>query len=309
MSASAVKLHSTVLLSIADALVRSKQQYGKLKIFGLIFGTSTGDEVRCLETFDQGPLEEGSVPDGSLLQKDIKTYLDIYSQYKPLGWYSTGSAASEQDNQIHKMVSELFPNPCFVLLRPAVPGRDAEIPVSAFRSTDSNPRLFEVPWNLASDESERITMDFASMLQNEKSGSAVTQSFPPLTRAAHSFSQRLEVLQRVLLDHQSGKAKCPQKLLRGIKALVQRIPIMDSGRFRHDFQSDYNDALLVTLLSSLTKSAVQVSEVMEKFNSAYSESSSGERGMKGLGGFSEDMMMGNYGSGRHHRSMRSGRHG
>jgi len=87
--------------------------------------------------------------------------------------------------------------------------------------------------------------------------------------------------------------KAEQRVLRDIKALVNRLPTMDGPDFKTDFLYEYNDALLITYLTTITKGSSLINEVMEKFNITHASSRRmlGMGGMGGMGG----MMMGGMG--------------
>ena len=58
------------------------------------------------------------------------------------------------------------------------------------------------------------------------------------------------------------------ELLRDIKGICNRLPTVDSEPFRKDFVSEYNDAVLVNFLASITKSADTMNSLISKFGAA-----------------------------------------
>jgi len=71
---------------------------------------------------------------------------------------------------------------------------------------------------------------------------------------------------------------------------------MDSAAFKHDFFSEYNDALLVTYLASITQSQTLLNELIDKYNlTAGARGRPGRAmgmggGMGGMGGMMGGMM-------------------
>ena len=53
-------------------------------------------------------------------------------------------------------------------------------------------------------------------------------------------------------------------MLRQVRSVCNRLPTIDSDKFRADFLTEYNDTLLVTYLATITKSAAMVNDVLEK---------------------------------------------
>jgi COP9 signalosome complex subunit 6 len=286
-----VKVHPIVLVSIADGFVRNKVQFKKAKHFGVLMGFQSGRSIELVEILDQATREDGSPKIDAKLNSDIKFYEKVFPEYSVLGWFTAGVEPTQQDKETQQAMRAYCDSPYLLMWNPSTSSKD-EIPIKIFEDCKTgNFKL--VSWTLEADETEALTMDFASMLQTEKSGSAVTQSYPPLVKAIKEINVRLTALCKILQDHASGVKAVEPTVLRQINALVQRIPIMDSVDFRREFQSDYNDALLITLLSNLTKTSSQVSDVMDKFNLAYGEKAQIASSLAGMdAGFGGMGMMG-----------------
>jgi len=141
------------------------------------------------------------------------------------------------------------------------------------------------PFKIVADEAERVTVVHCAkgLGDDDKTASAVVPHYATLGKAITMLNSRIRVLLQFLNDHKAGRVKAEQRVLRDIKALVSRLPTMDSADFKTDFLSEYNDALLITYLTTITKGSSLVNEVMEKFNVTHASSRRG-LGMMGMGG-------------------------
>jgi COP9 signalosome complex subunit 6 len=175
------------------------------------------------------------------------------------------------------------------------------------------------------DEAERITVTFcAKVVNQEESGSAVIAHYTTMIKSVQSLRDRIAVLHQFLCDVRSGKVDInkngDQQILREIKGLCLRLPVMNQDKFRSDLLAvsrtphsialpdanlpltlpllcglqEYNDALLVTYLSSMTKGTQLLSDVQEKFQVVHRDDTAGHYSAeRRRGGMTDDdgMMM------------------
>jgi len=187
--------------------------------------------------------------------------------------------------------------PMYVLLNPNPKEDQRDLPVQVFEEAikivgdKRTTEWVKSAFRLTSDEAERVTVVHCARVitgDEGKEQSAVATPYVTLKKAITSLNERLKVLHRFLEDVQKGKVKADQKTLRRIKALSQRLPTMDTQSFRDDFFSEYNDALLVTYLASITKSQSSLSSLVENFNmtagGAAMSLMGGMGGRRGMGG-------------------------
>jgi len=297
------------------------------RCLGLLFGEQQGRVVRVLETVEIASTtdEEGkTVIQTEPMELDMKLFSEAYSDYECLGWYSCASAIHPDDLTLHRQMTKYNERPLFVLLDPLIAASSPELrslPVTIYEEVvhvageKSRSEFVTAPYTLQADEAERITVTYCAKAANqEETGSAVVSHYSTLLKAVSSLSARIRVLHQFLQDVQSGKvdirAQGDQQLLRDIKGLCNRLPVVNKDAFRGQLLSEYNDALLVTYLSSLTKSAQLLADVQEKSALVYGNGTSRDEG-QGMG------MMGRGGRGHmdddfhavpsHGRPTRSGR--
>jgi len=57
--------------------------------------------------------------------------------------------------------------------------------------------------------------------------------------------------------------------LRRIVSLVNQLPAIDTLQFQQEFINEYNDALMITYLASMTKGANTINDMIDKLNVTY----------------------------------------
>ena len=107
--------------------------------------------------------------------------------------------------------------------------------------------------------------------QVDTNTSTVTPHYSTLQQAVTTLNQRLKVVHAFLKDTREGKIKTDHAILRQIKGMCNRLPAANALDFKQSFVSEYNDALLVTYLASVTKSAAIVNDVVDKFNLTFAQ--------------------------------------
>ena len=78
-----------------------------------------------------------------------------------------------------------------------------------------------------------------------------------------------------------GTLQGNHEILRDIKSLVHRLPLMDNPKFQSDYAVQCNDVTLITYLGSITKGCNTVNQFVGKFNTLYDRQGMGRR-MRGL---------------------------
>jgi len=275
-------------MSIADHYTREKLQEKRERVIGTIFGQQAGRVVAIYETLEMSvEIDAKAVPpvarEHEKFEADMKSFKEAYPTYECLGWYTTGTRIDPNDTLIHALVTKYNERPLFLLMDPSVNEDARELPISIFTEQihvvgDKTTKEFsKSAYKIDSDEAERVTVVHCAKVvtDDDKSASAVTPNFTTLSKAITMLNLRIKVLLQFLKDHKDGKVKAEQRVLRDIKALVNRLPTMDSGEFKTDFLYEYNDALLITYLTTITKGSSMINEVMDKFNLTYASSRRG----------------------------------
>ncbi len=97
-----------------------------------------------------------------------------------------------------------------------------------------------------------------------------------LRRSICMLQSRVKVLVRFLQATASGEIPKDHALLRQVFGVCARLPAMNSAQFKHAFQGEYNDSMVVSYLSGVTKSLCALNDLVGKFNFAYEKNSSSD---------------------------------
>lgn len=309
-----IRIHPLVVMSIADHYTREKLQNKKERALGLLFGQQKGRVITVYDSSDLADLDPQSLE--KFEKNDLDIYKKIYPDYECVGWYATGDKPREGDRKTHHLLTKSVEEekegatdwrserPMFLLLDPSPKDDNRDLPLVVYeeavhiagdkRTTEFVKSLFK----LTSDEAERVTVVHCARVitgDEGKEQSAVMTPYTTLKKAMSSLSERLKILHRFLEDVQKGKIKPEQKVLRRVKALCNRLPTMDTAAFRDDFFSEFNDALLVTYLASITKSQSMLTDLVDKFNTTAGAGGIGfgrSRGPAAMGGLSGPGLLG-----------------
>jgi COP9 signalosome complex subunit 6 len=73
------------------------------------------------------------------------------------------------------------------------------------------------------------------------------------------------MLQKYVQAVDQGKIPRDAGVLRRVVSLCHQLPTIDTPEFKQEFITEYNDALLITYLASITKSANSVNDLIDKF--------------------------------------------
>jgi len=281
-----------VVLHIADHHTREYQQQNKERVIGVLMGEQVGRVVNVVDAFE---LAVRSLPDNTVtvdektFEGDLKLFKEAYPKYECLGWYSTGLKLQASDAAIHRTMTKYNERPLYLLFNPKVDNDQRDLPISVYEevvhiSADrSTTEFVPTAFKIESEEAERVAaVHCAKVINTLDSGSAVATHYAALVKAIAMFNGRVKVLSDFLKDVAANKIEADHKILRQVKGLCNRLPTMQSPDFREDFFSEINDAMLVTYLATITKSTMQVNELVDKFNVAQSNRTAyGGRSMAG----------------------------
>jgi len=249
----------------------------KKRVIGALCGQQTGRDVNVLESFEIAFDFDKSghvFIEKKSFEEDLKLFKEAYPTYEMLGWYSTGNKIDPYDLELHKMMTAYNERPLYLLLNPN-PADDArDIPITVYETEvrvtkDKTVTDFaKTPFKVIADEAERITVVHCAKVvgADESSGSAVTTHYTTLNKAIQQLHQRVRVLRQYLHDVSNGSEPANQDILRQIKGLTKRLPTMESSEFKEEFLNEYNDALLVTYLATITQGLNSINDVVDKFN-------------------------------------------
>jgi len=248
-----------------------------------LVGIQTG---RNLEIFNSFELpyeikEDKVVIKTNYLNTKSEQFKKVFKDYEFMGWYSTGQGIVPADMEIHKQISEFNENPLYLQLNTQITSAMRELPINVYESelrmiSDTPTQLFvKVPYKIETGEAERISVDHIARITTTggSSTSSLTAQLTAVHNAITMLNQRIKILLSYLEATKAGKVPMDHGLLRRLVSLVNQLPAIDTQQFQQEFINEYNDALMVTYLASMTKGANTFNEMIDKFNVTYDRGS------------------------------------
>lgn len=170
--------------------------------------------------------------------------------------------------------------------------RHTGLPIKLFESVidlvngEATMLFVDIPYNLATEEAERIGLDhMARMIATNQSGDLATSLAAEHLRVQYSAVKMLRDRVRLILDFvkesQNGTVPWNHEILREAFNLCHRLPVISSNKFCEDFYNQCNDVALMTYLGMLTKGSNTMNQFVNKFNILYDRQGMGRR-MRGL---------------------------
>jgi len=281
-----VYLHPLVLINMSDHWIRTRVQNNvdNPRVIGALLGIQTGRNIEIMNSFElvYDVVDKRIVIDSKYLTPKQEQFKKVFPTYDFLGWYSTGESAQSSDMDIQRSpaIVEFNESPLYLVLDPIAAGRKQtkELPVMIYESlihiVNEQPTWFfvKVPYKIETGEAERIAVDHVARINptgSSSDGSLLAAHLLGVHNAIHMLSMRIKILTQYLEAVKSGKVPKDHGLLRKVGALCNQLPAIDTQPFRKDFINEYNDALMIAYLASITKGTSAANELIEKFNVTY----------------------------------------
>ncbi|GLC51813.1 hypothetical protein PLESTB_000551200 [Pleodorina starrii] len=300
------KLHPLVLINISDHHTRTRANTPGAPIpsvLGCLLGSQSGRTVDIRNSFEvrYSTAADGSVEvDIPFLVKKQEQYKQVFKTLDVVGWYATGSAATDAHMLCHRKISEVVEGPVFLLLDPSVDHSRKDLPVTLYEtelhlSPDSGaPGLMFVraPYAIETSDAERIGVDQVARILPSGRATGSEQLSAQLASMHSAIKMLLERLRlihgsigRVAEGHgpaaaaaAAGRAAAaaggdavpyPHSLLRQVSSLINSLPACDTEAFNREYLTEYNDTMLTLYLAAMTRGTHVANEVVDKFCLAY----------------------------------------
>eukprot|EP01095_Lingulamoeba_sp_RSL-Kostka_P007279 TRINITY_DN229_c6_g1_i1.p1 TRINITY_DN229_c6_g1~~TRINITY_DN229_c6_g1_i1.p1 ORF type:complete len:329 (+),score=101.01 TRINITY_DN229_c6_g1_i1:135-1121(+) len=269
-------LHPLIIVNITDHYTREKVRNDTDRVFGALLGTLTGKDMNIITTFELNITNAGI--DETFLIKKLEQLKEVKNfQYGLLGWYSTGSDASELDLEVHQQFMKFLESPIYVMLdiKSAEDGKASKLPCKLYTSeltiVNDTPkvRFRKSTYKVASGESERIAVNVAS--KDANFGNEADKILTQLQGTHNSISMlniRIQIVENYLSKVIEGSIEPNYEVLRKIKTMCAFLPTIKGQTFTKDYLSEYNDALLTMYLASITTGTNAANQVANTFSSS-----------------------------------------
>ncbi|KAJ7462746.1 COP9 signalosome subunit 6 [Mycena galericulata] len=286
-----LSLHPLPILNISEHLTRLKLQTNSNSPFvlGALLGTQNGREVEIVNTFELAVESGGELVDHGFLVSRRDQYKQVFPSLEFIGWYTVAPRPTARHIALHEQFTGYCSTPLLLLLQPSislVASSDVNaqnLPFKAYEPTielrdrKSRSVFIEVPYNVETGEAERIAVDWTA--RGGGSGTSLESHLQTQRAAVKMLHDRIMVLVKYVADVVAEQAPKDHATLRSLAALIASLPATENNAFREEFETEYEDVQLTAFLSSLTKSANILNDLVDKH--IVITSGSGERGPGG----------------------------
>jgi len=287
-----VSLHPLVIMNISEHWTRTKAQNSRpIPVYGALIGKQNGRDIELMNSFelDTQVIEGTVVIDMDYYKTKEEQFKQVFSDMDFLGWYCTGDAPTPLDLTVHQQIcQQINESPLFLQLSPGKQNT-TELPVCLYESVidmiGGNARMLfvKLPYTLATEEAERIGLDHVARIST--STDSDTSRAQDTLMAQHSAIKMLASRVKLVLEYvravERGELEHNHEIMRQIRALSHRLPVLESDRFRPEFYTQCNDVALITLLGTVMKSANNLNQFVNMFNTVYQKQGVGRR-MRGI---------------------------
>lgn len=292
-AAISVSLHPLVIMNVSEHWTRIRaQETGSDQVVGALIGRQNGRNIEIMNSFELSfdRIENDLILDREYYSTKESQFKQVFPELDFLGWYSSGEAPNESDMKLHKQVIEINESPLFLKLNPMT--RHTGLPIKLYESVidlvNGSPTMLfiDIPFNLATEEAERIGLDhMARMTATTQSGQMSNSLAAEHLRVQYSAVKMLRDRVRLILDYvkdvRNESLEWNHEILRETYSLCHRLPVISSDKFSEDFFNQCNDVALMTYLGMLTKGSNTMNQFVNKFNILYDRQGMGRR-MRGL---------------------------
>lgn len=273
-SANHIFLHPLPLVSISEHHTRASVGGGVAttmggRVLGVLFGPQDGLDVHITQSYELVSRPDGGI-DLDFLRAKRKLMLEVFPTYDMLGMYSTGANPKADLDLMNTLFTE-FNAGLYLVLDAGMSADAKELPVSVFQrevalvGDKARVVLNPVGFALETTEPERVVVDHLSKLTGAGPGSsALVSNLKAAHSAVKALTERVDVLLAFLRETRKGTIPANHTLLRKVAAICHMLPAESSDDFEAEFHAEYNDALLMTYLATMTKSIDHMNEVIHK---------------------------------------------
>jgi len=286
-----LSLHPLVIMNISEHWTRIKAQAGTPKqVYGALIGKQEGRSIEVMNSFelDYNTIDGQVVIDREYYQTKEEQFKQVFSEMDFLGWYSTGEKPTMAEINIHRQIAEINESPLFIQLSPGG-GNCTELPLYLYESVidmvagQARILFVKLPYTLATEDSERIGLDHVARIVagNESTTSRTADQLTAQHSAIKMLAGRVKLILEYVKAVERGELPQNHEIMRQIRALSHRLPVLEAERFQPHFFNQANDVALMALLGSVMKSANNLNQFVNKFNVVYQRQGIGRR-MRGL---------------------------
>mmetsp|Transcript_52 Transcript_52/g.63 ORF Transcript_52/g.63 Transcript_52/m.63 type:complete len:306 (-) Transcript_52:403-1320(-) len=287
-SSKKVGLHPLAIASICDHYTRVAAGGSKMPsnspVIGLLFGVQNGLDISIIDASDAIYEVVGGVVVLNSVEIEKKKVLmtAVFTTYELLGWYTLtdGSQVLPVHMSIHRDMMAFNEAPLFLLMNHAPQPDAKQLPLSIYEAEmhiiqDIPTQIFvDIAFKLETAQAERVAVDQITKLTPTEGVSTLEVQNQSLTTSLRILEKKIAVITNLLKGMQEGSIPMDHNLVRKANKIYQQLPAIDSGKFQGQFLNELVDTLMMTHLSSSTKTTSNLTELTDIYSMLYGSSSS-----------------------------------
>ncbi|KAF8343770.1 maintenance of mitochondrial structure and function-domain-containing protein [Cantharellus anzutake] len=274
-----LSLHPLPILNVSEHLTRLKLQTGLQNpfIIGALLGTQNGRDVEIVNSFDLITNAEpgkdlgfgeavGIQVESGFLNERKEQYKQVFPNLDLIGWYTVAAGPTQAHAAIHEQFTAFITTPLLLILSPGSQSETGGLPIKVYeaiveiKDRQTRTAFVPVPEKIETGEAERIAVDWTA--RGGEGSNTLAAHLQTQRTAIKMLYDRIVVLVNYVSGVIAGSAKKDYDALRALNSLVASLPASEHPEFREEFDTEYADVQLTALLATLTKSTLQLSEIV-----------------------------------------------
>ena len=247
-------------------------------IVGVLFGTrgSNNHSVSVIETTDiiTETLHGVERITGSEIEKKIRLWTAVYTQYELVGWYTFGNEVTAAHIALHESLTPFTKAlPLFLLFSTVVSKSEIDkVPLKTFFLEEINQQraFVEHPFRTVSYEVEKIAVNQITNSIPTKGLSKLEVQNQHMLTSIDILDGKIGTMMSILEQMRDGKIKVDHNLLRSAQKICKSLDAAQSDKDIHDeLDKQLTDSLLLTYLNAVQKSNREWKEVCDLHELTY----------------------------------------
>jgi COP9 signalosome complex subunit 6 len=214
------------------------------------------------------------------IEKKKRLWTAVYTNYEMLGWYTldTGAQPTASHMNIHRAICAFNEVPLFLVMNCSPDPEAKQLPLSIFEAeihmiNDVPTQIFvDIDFKLETAQAERVAVDQITKVTPTEGVSTLEVQNQSVNTSLRILERKVGIIIESLRCMKEGTVPVDQNILRKASRICQHLPAVDSSDFRSDFLNELVDCLLVTYLSSATKTSSSLSELTDTYSMVYGSS-------------------------------------
>ena len=215
------------------------------------------------------------------IEKKKRLFTAVFASYELLGWYTltNGNQVLPVHMSTHRDMMAFNEAPLFLLMNYAPEPDAKQLPLSIYEAEvhvihDAPTQIFvDIPFKLETAQAERVAVDQITKVTPTEGVSTLEVQSQSLTTSLRILEKKIAVITALLKGTQDGTIPVCHSLLRKANKIYQQLPAIDSGNFEGQFLNELVDTLMMTYLSSSTKTTNSLAELTDTYSMVYGSSS------------------------------------